>query len=177
MLVNWDCYHSSGSHPIKSWTWKGARELEIRVRATWKKPDRTRPRCSASAIAMRPPWLHQAWATREADGQRHWPLPSPISSRSTPWQLQVASASASGTDCDRQINYGFHWQWWHDGHWPIGNVTSTWGCQWKKWGGGSPQLYHDCSGRIPGHTTRAPPVGFELETNGFRFYATVFFPF
>ena len=40
------------------------------------------------------------------------------------------------------------------------------------WGGGSPQLYyHDCSGRIPGHTTRAPPVGFELETNGFQFYA------
>ena len=39
-------------------------------------------------------------------------------------------------------------------------------------GGGSPQLYyHDCSGRIPGHTTRAPQVGFELETNGFQFYA------
>ena len=41
-------------------------------------------------------------------------------------------------------------------------------------GGGSPQLYHDyhdCSGRIPGHTTRAPPVGFEPETNGFQFYA------
>ena len=39
-------------------------------------------------------------------------------------------------------------------------------------GGGSPQLYyHDCSGRITGHTTRAPPVGFELETNGFQFYA------
>ena len=39
-------------------------------------------------------------------------------------------------------------------------------------GGGSPQLcYHDCSGRIPGHTTRAPPVGFGLETNGFQFYA------
>ena len=39
-------------------------------------------------------------------------------------------------------------------------------------GGGSPQLYyHDCSGRIPGLTTRAPPVGFELETNGFQFYA------
>ena len=39
-------------------------------------------------------------------------------------------------------------------------------------GGGSTQLYyHDCSGRIPGHTTRAPPVGFELETNGFLFYA------
>ena len=34
-------------------------------------------------------------------------------------------------------------------------------------------LDHDCSGRIPGHTTRAPLVGFELETNGFRvqFYA------
>ena len=39
-------------------------------------------------------------------------------------------------------------------------------------GGGSPQLYyHDCSGQIPGHTTRAPPAGFELETNGFQFYA------
>ena len=39
-------------------------------------------------------------------------------------------------------------------------------------GGGSQQFYyHDCSGRIPGHTTRAPPVGFELETNGFQFYA------
>ena len=25
--------------------------------------------------------------------------------------------------------------------------------------------------RIPGHTTRAPPIGFELETNGFQFYA------
>ena len=25
--------------------------------------------------------------------------------------------------------------------------------------------------RIPGHTTRAPPVGFELESNGFQFYA------
>ena len=24
---------------------------------------------------------------------------------------------------------------------------------------------------IPGHTTRAPPVGFELETNSFQFYA------
>ena len=33
--------------------------------------------------------------------------------------------------------------------------------------------YHDCSGRIPGHTTRAPPVGFELETNGFQFYAII----
>ena len=31
--------------------------------------------------------------------------------------------------------------------------------------------YHDCSGRIPGHTTRAPQVGFELETNSFQFYA------
>ena len=32
--------------------------------------------------------------------------------------------------------------------------------------GGSPQLNdHDCSGRFPGHTTRAPSVGFELETN------------
>ena len=29
-------------------------------------------------------------------------------------------------------------------------------------------LDHDCSGRIPGHTTRAPLVGFELETNGFH---------
>ena len=27
------------------------------------------------------------------------------------------------------------------------------------------------AGRIPGHTTRAPPVGFELETNCFQFYA------
>ena len=26
-------------------------------------------------------------------------------------------------------------------------------------------------GRIPRHTTRAPPVGFELETNGIQFYA------
>ena len=26
-------------------------------------------------------------------------------------------------------------------------------------------------GRIPGHTTRAPPLGFELETNSFQFYA------
>ena len=40
------------------------------------------------------------------------------------------------------------------------------------YGGGSPQLYyHDCSGRIPGHTTRALPVGFELETNRFQFDA------
>ena len=31
--------------------------------------------------------------------------------------------------------------------------------------------YHDCSGRIPGHTTRAPPVGFEPETSGFQLYA------
>ena len=31
--------------------------------------------------------------------------------------------------------------------------------------------YHDWSGRIPGHTTRAPPVGFELETNGVQLYA------
>ena len=31
--------------------------------------------------------------------------------------------------------------------------------------------YHDCSGRIPGHTSRAPQVGFELETNCFQFYA------
>ena len=39
-------------------------------------------------------------------------------------------------------------------------------------GGGSPQLYyHDCMGRIPGHTTSVPPVGFELETNSFQFYA------
>ena len=43
--------------------------------------------------------------------------------------------------------------------------------------GGSPQLYyHDCSGRIPGHTTRAPPVGFVLETNGFQLYAIANFP-
>ena len=27
------------------------------------------------------------------------------------------------------------------------------------------------SGRISGHTTRAPPVGFELATNGIQFYA------
>ena len=39
-------------------------------------------------------------------------------------------------------------------------------------GGGSQQLYyHDCSGRISGHTTREPQVGFELETNGFQVYA------
>ena len=38
--------------------------------------------------------------------------------------------------------------------------------------GGSPQLYyHDCKGRISGYTTRAPQVGFELETNCFQFYA------
>ena len=24
---------------------------------------------------------------------------------------------------------------------------------------------------MPGHTTRAPPVGFDLETSGFQFYA------
>ena len=30
---------------------------------------------------------------------------------------------------------------------------------------------HHCSGRIPGHTTRATPIGFQLETNGFQFYA------
>ena len=44
---------------------------------------------------------------------------------------------------------------------------------WKlKSGWSSQQLYyHDCSGRIPGHTTRVPQVGFELETNGFQFYA------
>ena len=35
-----------------------------------------------------------------------------------------------------------------------------------------PQLYyHDCSGRIRGHTTKTPPVGFQLETNAFQFYA------
>ena len=28
-----------------------------------------------------------------------------------------------------------------------------------------------CLGRIPGNTTRVPPVGFELETNCFQFYA------
>ena len=32
-------------------------------------------------------------------------------------------------------------------------------------------IYHDCSGRIPGHTTKAPQVGLELETNSFLFYA------
>ena len=31
--------------------------------------------------------------------------------------------------------------------------------------------YHNCSGRIPGHTTREPQVGFKLETNCFQFYA------
>ena len=31
--------------------------------------------------------------------------------------------------------------------------------------------YHDYLGRIAGHTTRAPQVGFELETNGFLCYA------
>ena len=37
---------------------------------------------------------------------------------------------------------------------------------------GQQQLYyHDCSGRIPGHPTRAPLVGFELETNCLQFYA------
>ena len=37
-------------------------------------------------------------------------------------------------------------------------------------GGGSPQLYyHDC--KVPGHTTRAPPVGFELATNYIQLYA------
>ena len=34
--------------------------------------------------------------------------------------------------------------------------------------GRTPRYYHDCSIRIPGHTTRAPPAGFELETNGFH---------
>ena len=34
-------------------------------------------------------------------------------------------------------------------------------------GGGSPQLY--CSGTAR-HTTRAPPIGFELATNGIQFY-------
>ena len=32
----------------------------------------------------------------------------------------------------------------------------------------------DCSGpgnKVPGHTTRAPPVGFELATNGIQYYA------
>ena len=39
-------------------------------------------------------------------------------------------------------------------------------------GWGSPQLYyHDSLGQIPGHTTREPQVGFELETNCFQFYA------
>ena len=28
-----------------------------------------------------------------------------------------------------------------------------------------------CSGRIPGHTTREPQVGFELETNSFQLHA------
>ena len=49
----------------------------------------------------------------------------------------------------------------------------SWYCSYgDEKGGGSPQLYyHGLSGRIPGHTTRAPPPGFELETNGFQFYA------
>ena len=38
-------------------------------------------------------------------------------------------------------------------------------------GGGSQQLYyHDCLGRIPGHTTKEPQVGFKLETNSLQFY-------
>ena len=38
----------------------------------------------------------------------------------------------------------------------------------KTEGGGLQQLYyHDCLGRIPGHTTREPQVGFELETKCF----------
>ena len=42
----------------------------------------------------------------------------------------------------------------------------------QRQGRGSPQLYyHNCLGRIPGHTTREPQVGFEQETNGFQFYA------
>ena len=41
-------------------------------------------------------------------------------------------------------------------------------------GGGSQQLYYhdlDCLGRIQGHTTRAPPLGFELATDGIQFCA------
>ena len=39
-------------------------------------------------------------------------------------------------------------------------------------GGGSLQLcYHYCSWLIPGHTTRAPQVGFKQEAKGFQFYA------
>ena len=43
-------------------------------------------------------------------------------------------------------------------------------------GGGSPQLYyHDCSGRIPGHTTRAPPVGFNWRpTASIRIFHNIF---
>ena len=36
--------------------------------------------------------------------------------------------------------------------------------------------YHDCLGRIPGDTTRESPIGFELETNSFQFYAIVRHP-
>ena len=55
---------------------------------------------------------------------------------------------------------------------PQGRPRPAAGAHRSRQGGGSPQLYyHDCSGRIPGHTTRAPPVGFEPETNGFQFYA------
>ena len=39
--------------------------------------------------------------------------------------------------------------------------------------GRTPRYYHDCSIRIPGHTTRAPPAGFELETNGFHAFVRV----
>ena len=38
-------------------------------------------------------------------------------------------------------------------------------------GGGSPHLYYHDGNNVPGHTTRAPPVGFEPETNGIQFYA------
>ena len=33
-----------------------------------------------------------------------------------------------------------------------------------------PRLFEN---NVPGHTTRAPPVGFELATNGIQFYAIV----
>ena len=52
---------------------------------------------------------------------------------------------------------------------------STFPIQNVKGGGSeSPKLYHhDCSSsdNIPGHTTRAPPVGFERATNGIQLYA------
>ena len=63
------------------------------------------------------------------------------------------------------------------GGWAAGTRTRSpspfeWTRRGRSQGGGSPQLYyHDCSGRIPGHTARAPPIEFQLETHGFQFYA------